>query len=192
MKPLYEWVIPLIGFLIWVVLIFTAVPVVARYLKKKAVQHHHSFEEILISVLVTPLILFLLALGVDIFIDTIPHIPSKLMKYANALLIVLYVLGSYLFLDRSMTEALKRYRNRVEIIASAERVMRILFRTVILSYISLIVLDRLKITITPFIASLGIGTAVVGLALQDTLSNIFSWGYILMNKPFQVGDYVSL
>jgi len=32
----------------------------------------------------------------------------------------------------------------------------------------------------------------VGLALQDTLSNLFSWLYIISNKPIRTGDYVSL
>jgi len=57
-------------------------------------------------------------------------------------------------------------------------------------YFYLLNVDSLKITITPFIASLGIGGVVVGLAMQDTLSNFFSWAYIVSNKPIRGGDYI--
>jgi small-conductance mechanosensitive channel len=56
----------------------------------------------------------------------------------------------------------------------------------------LIILDRLKITITPFLASLGIGGLVVALALQDTLANFFSGIYIFFDKPVRIGDYIML
>jgi small-conductance mechanosensitive channel len=124
--------------------------------------------------------------------DAIPPIPQKWMKYSNAFLIILFSLSAYAFMDRLMMEALRRYRKKVDVIASSEGVMKTLYRSIILVFVFLIVLDRLKITITPFIASLGIGTAVVGLALQDTLSNVFSWIYLVSNKPIRVGDYVLL
>ena len=40
--------------------------------------------------------------------------------------------------------------------------------------------------------SLGVGTLAVGLALQDTLSNIFSGLIILLARPFDEGDHISI
>jgi small-conductance mechanosensitive channel len=131
-------------------------------------------------------------LGLNLFIDTIPPIPSKWVKYIDALLIILFVLASYLFVDRMMVEILRRYDKKVDIIASSTGVMKTLYRALILAFIFLIVLDRLKITITPFLASLGIGGLVVALALQDTLSNFFSGIYINLDKPIRIGDYIRL
>jgi small-conductance mechanosensitive channel len=56
----------------------------------------------------------------------------------------------------------------------------------------LMVLDSSGVSITPLLASLGVGSVAVALALQDTLSNLFSGFYILADKPFSVGDYVKL
>jgi small-conductance mechanosensitive channel len=192
MKLIYEWGIPSAGFLIWIVLTFSIVPALVRSLRKRSDQTERLLDEILPSVLGTPLILFLLGLGLHIFMDTIPSIPTKLTKYSDALLIILFVLAGYLFLDRLMIEVLRRYSKKVDFIASSEGVMKTLYRSIILIFIFLIVLDRLKITITPFIASLGIGTAVVGFALQDTLSNFFSGIYINLDKPVRIGDYIRL
>ena len=56
----------------------------------------------------------------------------------------------------------------------------------------LVVLDTVGISITPLLASLGVSSIAVALALQDTLSNFFSGIYLLVDKPLRVGDYVRL
>lgn len=190
MKLLYEWGIPFIAFLIWIVLTIIIVPAFVRHLKKKADQRGRASGEIFVSVLKTPLILFLLGLGLKFFLDAIPPIPAKWVKYTDAFFLILFVLAVYLFVDRLMIGVLRWYGKKVEIIASSEAVMKALYRSIILIFIILIILDSLKITITPFIASLGVGGVVVGLALQDTLSNFFSWIYIVSNRPIRIGDYV--
>jgi small-conductance mechanosensitive channel len=65
-------------------------------------------------------------------------------------------------------------------------------RTVILSIALLIVLDTLGVSITPLLASLGVGSVAVALALQDTLSNFFGGLYILVDKPIRIGDLIQI
>lgn len=65
-------------------------------------------------------------------------------------------------------------------------------RLAIFSLGSLIVLDNLGISITPILASLGVGSVAVALALQDTLSNFFSGVYVLADRPISIGDYIRL
>jgi small-conductance mechanosensitive channel len=190
MKGVYEWGIPAAGFLTWMVLTFIIVPVFMRYLRKRGDQTQRLFDKILSSVLGTPLILFILVLGLKLFLNAIPPVPAKWDKYIDAAVLVLFALTIYLFIDKLMIEVLRRYRKKLEMITSSEGVVKAIYRSVILIFILLVILDSLKITITPFIASLGIGGVVVGLAMQDTLSNLFSWAYIISNKPIRVGDYI--
>ncbi|WP_299238499.1 mechanosensitive ion channel family protein [Sulfurihydrogenibium sp.] len=56
----------------------------------------------------------------------------------------------------------------------------------------LIMLSYLDISIMPIITTLGIGGLAIGLALKDTLSNIFSGLYILLEKNIKVGDFIEL
>ncbi|MBD2692622.1 mechanosensitive ion channel family protein [Anabaena catenula] len=57
---------------------------------------------------------------------------------------------------------------------------------------TLILLQTVGIEITPIITTLGIGGLAVGLALQDTLTNLFSGFYLLISKQVRTGDYVKL
>jgi small-conductance mechanosensitive channel len=56
----------------------------------------------------------------------------------------------------------------------------------------IMVLAELGVEITPLIASLGIAGLAVALALQDTLSNLFSGIYMGADKIIEVGDYIEM
>lgn len=51
-------------------------------------------------------------------------------------------------------------------------------------------LQNLDVDVTSFIAGLGIGGLAFALAAKDTLSNLFGSIMILIDRPFQIGDWV--
>lgn len=65
-------------------------------------------------------------------------------------------------------------------------------RVLLLSLGILVGLDTIGVSITPILASLGIGSLAVALALQDTMGNFFSGLYILIDKPIRPGDFVKI
>lgn len=54
------------------------------------------------------------------------------------------------------------------------------------------ILNIWDINITPYLAGLGIGGLVLGLALQDSLKNIFGGVSLIFDKTFTVGDKIKL
>ena len=56
----------------------------------------------------------------------------------------------------------------------------------------LIVVQTVGISITPLLTALGVGGIAVALALQDTLSNLFSGLHILASRQVKIGDYIKL
>jgi len=56
----------------------------------------------------------------------------------------------------------------------------------------LILLQTLGVSIAPILTALGVGGLAVALALQDTLSNLFSGLHILLSRQIKVGDYIKL
>jgi small-conductance mechanosensitive channel len=56
----------------------------------------------------------------------------------------------------------------------------------------LAMLANLGINVTTFVASLGIGGVAVALAVQNVLGDLFASLSIAVDKPFEVGDFVSV
>jgi len=56
----------------------------------------------------------------------------------------------------------------------------------------LIALQALGISISPILTALGVGGLAVALALQDTLSNLFSGLQIIASRQIKPGDYIKL
>ena len=56
----------------------------------------------------------------------------------------------------------------------------------------LMILNGMGISIAPVLTALGVGGLAVALALQDTLSNLFSGFYLTMTRQIRVGDFIKL
>jgi small-conductance mechanosensitive channel len=191
MELLKTWGIPSGGLIIWLGLVFSLIPIAMKYLRTKAQKSKIALDDLLVNALEFPLILFLMSIGLKVFFDAVPLSP-KAAKYGTALLVILFILAGYLFLDKMFIEGLSRYSKKVHFIATSAGALKSLIRVVILGLIVLIILDRLNITITPFLASMGIGGLVIALALQDTLANFFAGLHIFAERPIAVGNYVKL
>jgi MscS family membrane protein len=65
-------------------------------------------------------------------------------------------------------------------------------RTFIAIVAVIMVLQHLGVDVASLVVSLGVGSLAVGLAAQDTLSNMFAGFAIMLDRPFRVGDRVQL
>lgn len=63
-------------------------------------------------------------------------------------------------------------------------------RVVVWSVVVLLILDNLGVDVTTLIAGLGVGGIAIGLALQSVLKDTFASLSIILDKPFEVGDFV--
>ncbi len=69
-------------------------------------------------------------------------------------------------------------------------VLCFVIRLVIWLVIALVILDNLGVNITALVASLGIGGIAVALAVQNILGDLFASLSIVLDKPFEVGDFI--
>jgi small-conductance mechanosensitive channel len=102
------------------------------------------------------------------------------------------IIAFVLFVDRFINLVFKEYSNNVEILRSSGSVARGFARILVVGLGVLILLDSFGVSITPVIASLGIGSLAVALALQPTLENFFSGIQMVIDKPIQIGQFVKL
>jgi small-conductance mechanosensitive channel len=63
-------------------------------------------------------------------------------------------------------------------------------RVVVWALALLIALDQLGFNVTALVAGLGIGGVAVALAVQNILGDLFASMAIVLDKPFQVGDFI--
>ena len=69
--------------------------------------------------------------------------------------------------------------------------LRKALRTFVVIIGALFILDNLEFDVTAFIAGLSIGGLAFALAAQDTIKNFFGSMMIFIDKPFQIGDWIT-
>lgn len=73
---------------------------------------------------------------------------------------------------------------------SALSILSFIARAVAWTILLLLLLDNLGLDVNALVAGLGIGGIAIGLALQNILGDLFASLSIVLDKPFQVGDFV--
>ena len=75
--------------------------------------------------------------------------------------------------------------------ASTLKAVGMAVRIAVWSLLLLVTLDRLGVNVTGLVAGLGIGGIAVALALQNILGDLLSAMSIMLDKPFEVGDFIT-
>jgi small-conductance mechanosensitive channel len=93
------------------------------------------------------------------------------------------------FLNVLLIAGKKRYPWQIAVPNLLFQVIRASIVVAILAYF----LARIwQVDLTRIIGALGVGSLVIALALQDTLSNLFSGFLLIIESPFQVGDWIKV
>ncbi len=158
-------------------------------LAKLAKRSPWQFDDELIEAIKWPLVLWMFLLGARIAL----RIQALPPKDEDTIATVLLVLGMF-----SVTWAIARFAAAV-VIGSVTRngltgasLLAAIARVVVFIIGLLVVLQQLGIKIGPIIGALGVGGLAVGLALQDTLANIFAGIRILLAHRIRAGDPIRL
>lgn len=75
-------------------------------------------------------------------------------------------------------------------IASSVGVFRVIVMFVFGVIVVLVALDNMEVKVTPMLTGLGIGGIAIALAVQNILGDLFASFTILLDKPFEVGDFI--
>ena len=70
------------------------------------------------------------------------------------------------------------------------RAVSFIVRLILFAIIVLLALDNMGVKITSLVASLGIGTIAVALAVQNILADLFASLSIALDQPFVIGDFI--
>jgi small-conductance mechanosensitive channel len=148
-------------------------------------------DNILVAALGLPLNLFILAASFYLLMSVLP-VPAAWQQGALLGLRAALALGILVFLDRLLVGIVEGYGDRVDVVAHSRGIIKGVLHAVLIVFFVMVLFDLIGISLTPLIASLGVGSLAVALAFQDTLSNFFAGIYTMIDKPVRVGDFIRL
>jgi small-conductance mechanosensitive channel len=185
------WVWGPIAFLVWMAALYVIKRLTFRAIHKQAEKTHSRIDDLLVTALSAPLNVLIWASGLYILVHALP-LSEGWDRTLSITMMMSVVLAIVIFVDRLTKGLLDFYEPTADFIRSSRNLVQGTMRVVILALGIFIVLDSMGVSITPLIASLGVGSLAVALALQDTLSNFFAGIQVVIDKPLQVGHFVRL
>lgn len=102
--------------------------------------------------------------------------------------VIILILG--ILLIRMLLKLLERTLQKSKLDKTAAGFLHSLLRVILYILVTVIVLSVLNVPMTSIITVIGTVGLTVGLALQDSLSNVAGGFLILFSKPLKVGDFV--
>lgn len=147
-------------------------------------------DDVIIAALRGPVVLWSTMLGVYLALQLAP-LPGATGPVLRRLLVALLIVSVTWSLSRAAALSVAARVTALGTLPSVNLIAN-LARLVVLVLGGLVALQTLGVSITPLITALGVGGLAVGLALQDTLANLFAGIHILMSRQVRPGDFVRL
>ena len=191
-NTLYNYFLAFIGFVILLSLFkFFKVFIISK-LKKLSKKTKNEFDDALIELIekIHPIFYYVLSI----------YFPMKALSLGESVFVfakaVFLIVFAYEFIK--FLQGIVEYWLRSASISEGGKSkttyygLRLLFTILIWATGIMLVLSNLGFNITSLVASLGIGGIAVALAAQNILADIFSSFSLYFDKPFQVGDFITL
>lgn len=188
-----EYIISLIIFLMFIILGKLILFSFGKYLEKIASKTKTKVDDLIFEGIKNPVFYLAIIYGLKFSLLNL-EINGLITKTINSLLALVFVLIISRALDiiiKTWGEsfAKKTKTNLDEVLLPVfHRATKVIFIVVALLW----VLNIWEINITPYLAGAGIIGLVLGMALQDSLKNVFGGVSLILDKNFKVGDPVRL
>lgn len=132
-----------------------------------------EIDNLIISTIKLPSIFLCIGLGLYIGLET-SEIPHKYSVYLIKLIHVLVILSATVAVANLVTRLFTSYIDRKAISVQSSGLLNTIIKISVYAIGFIIILNSLGISIAPLITALGIGGLAIGLALKDTLENLFA------------------
>ncbi len=187
------WIYAPAVYLVWVSFFLFLKKIVFWRIEKFAAKTSSKLDDIILSALNLPLVMLIFVSGA-VILEKISPISkeAELTTYFIVALKATTIIAVVMFFDRLLKNLIQTYSHKVDILQTSKGVAQGVVRAVVIGLGLLILMDSFGVSITPVLASLGIGSLAVALALQPTLENFFSGIQIVIDKPIRVGQFIKL
>lgn len=150
-----------------------------------------EIDNLIIGTIKFPSILLCIGIALYIGLETY-EIPSKYSIYFIKATYVIIILSVTVACANLITRLFINYVERRAISVQSTGLLNTIIKISIYLIGFIIILHLFGISIAPLITALGIGGLAIGLALKDTLENLFAGIHIMTEKTIKVGDVIRL
>jgi len=150
-----------------------------------------QMDDIILPTLKGPSLILCLMLSLY-FALQFSRLPEHITQVMSKSILILGIISVVLALGNLLSGVIKFYTSRADSGLAVSSLTQNVAKIFVFSVGALIILNSLGVSITPILATLGVGGLAVALALQDTLANLFAGFHISVAKQIRVGDYIKL
>jgi small-conductance mechanosensitive channel len=152
----------------------------------------HDYAVMLLRVLRLPSLFWAIVLSLYLTIELSPTQILRHSSIAERVLISLLILSITSFFSNLLPELLQVYISKANLKFPRTGIVFVIIKLVVLILGVITLLSYFGIQVAHFITTLGIAGLAVSLALQGTLSNVFSGLNLIASRQIEVGDFVKL
>ena len=117
---------------------------------------------------------------------------EKIVASSSKIIAIVIILVIGYIIIKIITKIVAKFFDKVDFDRCVETFIENAIKVVLWVILLIIALSNLGVNVTGLLAGLGILGIIVGFALQDTLGNLASGVFIILNKPFKVGDWINV
>lgn len=165
-----------------------------KYLKKLAEKTKTNLDDVFVDILnsLKPPFYLVVSLYFSIRFLNLSSIINKIVDVIFLVVIVYEIISALQKIVKFLVyKAIAKSDNDTQA-KSTVKTLNVFIQIILWSVGLLMVLSNLGVNITSLIAGLGIGGVAIAFAMQNILADIFSSFAILIDKPFQVGDFIKI
>ena len=193
-NPASDWLLATaLGGAAWLLLLLLRKFFESRY-QKFSSGSHPTLLRLLVYLLANSTQVVFLAAAVSVALQILT-LPDKTQRGVWIAVKILVLLQIGLWAGRAVRfylELKELERGADRVFAGSLDIINFVARIVIWTLLILVALDNLGVNITALVAGLGVGGVAVALSLQNILGDLFASLSIALDKPFTVGDSLTI
>ncbi|MFH1710826.1 MAG: mechanosensitive ion channel family protein [Nanoarchaeota archaeon] len=171
--------------------------ILERLLLKLTIKTKTDIDDIILKRISLPvtILLFFFSLGITLKgLSLQENIHDLVLNIISSADVIILAVVSYLIIDTVFIRAWTKFtkKTKTELDDNLVSLFHGVIKIALIIIIALYILDLWGIQIGPLLAGLGIAGLAVALALQPTLSNIFSGVSMILDKSVRAGDLIYL
>lgn len=171
--------------------LFTVRAISFKLLHKWANRTKTNLDNLIINTVKHPSVYLCIGLALYAGLET-ADLSKKYALYIEKTIHALIILSITVATANLLGRLFTTYVERSDVSVQSTGLLNTIVKLSIYLIGFIIILHNLGISIAPVITALGIGGLAIGLALKDTLENLFAGIHIMTEKSLRVGDFVRL